>query len=144
MALVQWSAAYLVREWHQMPPHLVVVERQAVKYLSNATSTVILRVAREHFRLVWAALTFMDRVPVKNGKPCIFRVVRVSGTIRKVEEEAIRRAKALFLAAKDEMAGKKSTALDTLFGHPADPVADVTADADDEAGAAGDCSDDDG
>ncbi len=93
MALVQWSAAYLVREWHQMPPHLVVADRQAVKYLSNATSTVILRVAREHFRLVWAALTFMDRVPVKNGKPCIFRVVRVSGTIRKVEEEAIRRAR---------------------------------------------------
>lgn len=59
----------------------------------------------------------MDRLPVKDGRPCIFRVVRVSGTIRKVEEEAIRRAKLLVLAAKDEMAGKASSsdALNTLF-----------------------------
>ncbi len=111
--------------------------------MSNATSTVILRVLREHFRLVWAALTFMDRVPVKNGKPCIFRVVRVSGTIRRVEEEAIRRAKALVLAAKDEMAGKSSTALDNLFGSSRDPIADVTAGADDDEGAVDDSGDDD-
>jgi ribonuclease P/MRP protein subunit POP5 len=42
--------------------------------------------------------------------------VRVSGTIKKVEEEAIRRAKQLILAAKDEMAGKETNALNTLFG----------------------------
>ncbi|KXX83401.1 Ribonuclease P/MRP protein subunit POP5 [Madurella mycetomatis] len=80
-----------------------------VKYLSTATSTFILRVSRAHYRLVWAALSFMNRVPVKNGRPCIFRVVRVSGTVRKVEEEAVRRAKLLVLAAKDEMAGKGSS-----------------------------------
>lgn len=58
----------------------------------------------------------MDRLPVKDGRPCIFRVVRVSGTIRKVEEEAIRRAKLLVLAAKDEMAGKASSdTLNVLF-----------------------------
>lgn len=58
----------------------------------------------------------MDRLPVKDGRSCIFRVVRVSGTIRKVEEEAIRRAKLLVLAAKDEMAGKASSdALNALF-----------------------------
>lgn len=100
---------------------------QLVKYLSNPTSTFILRVNREHFRLAWAALTFMDHVPVKDGKPCIFRVVRVSGTIRKVEEEVIRRAKGLILAAKEEMAGKSAVALDALFGISKDPVADVTA-----------------
>ncbi|KAK3487635.1 Rpp14/Pop5 family-domain-containing protein [Neurospora hispaniola] len=93
------------------------VERSLqVKYLSTATSTFILRISRAHYRLVWAALTFMDRLPVKDGRPCIFRVVRVSGTIRKVEEEAIRRAKLLVLAAKDEMAGKASSdALNALF-----------------------------
>jgi ribonuclease P/MRP protein subunit POP5 len=51
----------------------------------------------------------MDHVPVRDGRPCVFRVVRVSGTIRKVEEEAVRRAKLLVLAAKDEMAGKSSS-----------------------------------
>ncbi|GAB1319106.1 RNA-binding protein pop5 [Madurella fahalii] len=80
-----------------------------VKYLSTATSTFILRVSRAHYRLVWAALSFMNRVPIKKGRPCIFRVVRVSGTVRKVEEEAVRRAKLLVLAAKDEMAGKGSS-----------------------------------
>ncbi|KAK0722086.1 Rpp14/Pop5 family-domain-containing protein [Lasiosphaeria miniovina] len=86
-----------------------------VKYLSTATSTFILRISRSHYRLVWAALSFMHHVPVRNGRPCIFRVVRVSGTIRKVEEEAVRRAKLLILAAKREMAGKSSGALDALL-----------------------------
>ncbi|KAF9881722.1 Rpp14 family protein [Colletotrichum karsti] len=84
-----------------------------VKYLSPATSTFILRVKREHYRMVWAALTFMDRVPLKNGdgKPCTFRVVRVSGTIRKAEEEAIRQARQLVLAAKDSVAAAAGGAL---------------------------------
>ncbi|KAK4204906.1 hypothetical protein QBC40DRAFT_74662 [Triangularia verruculosa] len=77
-----------------------------VKYLSPATSTFILRVSRAHFRLVWAALTFMHAL---RGRPCIFRVVRISGTMRKVEQEAIRRARLLVLAAKDELKGKSSS-----------------------------------
>jgi ribonuclease P/MRP protein subunit POP5 len=57
----------------------------------------------------------MSRVPVRDGRPCVFRVVRVSGTVRKVEEEAVRRAKLLVLAAKDEMAGNRgSSAADAL------------------------------
>ncbi|KAL2200697.1 Rpp14/Pop5 family-domain-containing protein [Corynascus similis CBS 632.67] len=80
-----------------------------VKYLSTATSTFILRVSRAHYRLVWAALAFMDRVPVRDGRPCVFRVVRVSGTVRKAEEEAVRRARLLVLAAKEEIAGKSSS-----------------------------------
>lgn len=52
--------------------------------------------------MLWSTLTFMDHVPVKDGRPCIFRVVRVSGTMRKTEEEAIRQAKRLILAAKEE------------------------------------------
>lgn len=51
----------------------------------------------------------MNRVPIRDGRSCVFRVVRVSGTVRKVEEEAVRRAKLLVLAAKEEMAGKSSS-----------------------------------
>ncbi|RBR10995.1 uncharacterized protein FIESC28_09269 [Fusarium coffeatum] len=74
----------------------------SVKYLSLATSTFILRCSRAHYQMLWSTLTFMDHVPVNNGRPCIFRVVRVSGTMRKTEEEAIRQAKRLILAAKEE------------------------------------------
>ncbi|RKU49002.1 hypothetical protein DL546_009658 [Coniochaeta pulveracea] len=64
-------------------------------------------------------LTFMDHIPGKNGRPCIFRVVRVSGTIRKIEEDAVRRAKQMMLAAKeaaDTMTDPASSALGALFG----------------------------
>lgn len=58
----------------------------------------------------------MNQVPTKNPRPCVYRVVRVSGTIRKVEEEAVRRAKLFMLAAQEEMSGKPSTgALDALL-----------------------------
>ncbi|KAJ9292735.1 hypothetical protein DTO271G3_8434 [Paecilomyces variotii] len=72
-----------------------------VKYLSPATSTAIIRCPRASFRLVWAALTYLSSIPASNrrsgpgsgARPCVFRVVRVSGTMRKAEEEAIRRAR---------------------------------------------------
>ncbi|KAK7432636.1 RNA-binding protein pop5 [Neonectria magnoliae] len=86
----------------------------SVKYLSLATSTFILRCSRAHYQLLWSALTFMDHVPVKDGRPCIFRVVRVSGTIRKAEEEAIRQAKRVILAAREEPLGAGSSLTSTL------------------------------
>lgn len=90
----------------------------AVKYLSNATSTVIVRCSREHFRLVWAALTWMTHLPKASkqtqARPCIMRVVKVSGTIRKAEEEAIRRAKAAILEAKGGEDGMRG--LDAVLG----------------------------
>jgi ribonuclease P/MRP protein subunit POP5 len=87
-----------------------------VKYLSQATSTFILRISRDHYRLVWAALSFMNKLPFKDGRPCVYRVMRVSGTIRKAEEEAVRRAKLFILVAKEQMAGKPaSSALDALL-----------------------------
>ncbi|KAJ5611235.1 hypothetical protein N7510_007954 [Penicillium lagena] len=73
-----------------------------VKYLSPATSTAIIRCPRASFRLVWTALTYMSHVPDQYEQPdkrsggkraCVFRVLRVSGTMRKAEEEAIRRAR---------------------------------------------------
>lgn len=75
-----------------------------IMYLSPATSTAIVRVARDHFRLVWAALSFMTHIPNggKQSRPCVMRVVRVSGTIKKVEEEAIRRARVAILKANSE------------------------------------------
>jgi len=117
-----------------------------VKYLSHATSTFILKIHRAHYRLVWAALTLMDRVPVKNGEPCTFRVVRVSGTIRKVEEEAVRRARQLILAAKDAAAAQhKPTILAARFdaaelSKPADSTALVV----DSGSDANDMESDDG
>lgn len=57
----------------------------------------------------------MNSVPVKNGKNCVFRVVRVSGTIRKAEEEAIRRAKEMMAKARREAEDEDST-LDNIFG----------------------------
>ncbi|KAK1598275.1 Rpp14/Pop5 family protein [Colletotrichum navitas] len=97
-----------------------------VKYLSPATSTFILKVKRAHYRLVWAALTFMKCVPLKTGegKPCIFKVVRVSGTIRKAEEEAVRQARQLVLAAKDSAAATTSGAL-PIFTEPKVQVEDT-------------------
>ena len=51
----------------------------------------------------------------KQGQPraCAIQVVRVSGTIKKAEEEAIRRARAAILRAKRE-SGEEST--DGLLG----------------------------
>ena len=64
----------------------------------------------------------MNHVPVKNGRACTFRVVRVSGTIRKVEEEAIRRAKQMVLIAREHMGGKDTNALGALFGSSGDSL----------------------
>lgn len=73
-------------------------------YFSSATSTIILRVPRNHHRLVWAALTHINELPAPTrgeaGKPCVIRVVRVSGTIRKAEEELIRRTRRDLARAK--------------------------------------------
>ncbi|SPN99571.1 related to POP5 Protein required for processing of tRNAs and rRNAs [Cephalotrichum gorgonifer] len=88
----------------------------SVKYLSRATSTFIIKTSRTHYRLVWAALTFMDQVPVPEGSTCIFRVVHVSGTIRKAEQEAVKRARKLILEARDDAAASSSATLTSLFG----------------------------
>ncbi|KAJ9497474.1 RNA-binding protein pop5 [Exophiala xenobiotica] len=82
----------------------VVQSSLRIMYFSPSTSTVILRVPRAHFRLVWASLTFMDTVPgpQRNSAPvqCVIRVTRVSGTIRKSEEEILRQARRDIVRAK--------------------------------------------
>jgi ribonuclease P/MRP protein subunit POP5 len=67
-----------------------------IVYFSPATSTAIVRCPRQHFRVVWAALTYLTELPGnrrEEGKKCVVQVVRVSGTIRKSEEELLRRNK---------------------------------------------------
>lgn len=60
----------------------------------------------------------MDRIPLpnKNGKNCVYRVVRVSGTIRKAEEEAIRRAREMILRAKRSMGDQSGATLEAILG----------------------------
>ena len=75
-----------------------------IVYFSPATSTAIIRVARAHYRILWASLTWMtslgkgggtktDGERQGEGGQCVIRVVRVCGTIRKAEEEVVRRAR---------------------------------------------------
>jgi ribonuclease P/MRP protein subunit POP5 len=77
-----------------------------VTYWSPATSTAIIRCPREHYEMVWAALTFTTKLPRPADTAVVFRVVRVSGTIRKAEEEVIRRAKGIVRRAREGTGGK--------------------------------------
>lgn len=91
----------------------LVTSSLKIIYLSTATSTVIVKVARDHYRLVWAALSFLTQVPDKGKgtRACVMRVVRVSGTIKKAEEEAIKRAREAILRAKGQVGGNDSSAV---------------------------------
>lgn len=79
-----------------------------VKYFSAATSTAIIRVSRDHYRLVWAALTFTTRLSKPVDQACIIQVVRVSGTIKKSEEAAIRLARLSIKRAQRQTLGGKA------------------------------------
>lgn len=102
-----------------------------VKYLSLATSTFILRCPRAHYQMLWSALTMMDCIPIRDGRSCIFRVVRVSGTIRKAEEEAIRQAKRLILAAKED-SGPATSSFTSALQKEDQMVLDVADDSSDD------------
>jgi ribonuclease P/MRP protein subunit POP5 len=92
-----------------------------VMYFSPATSTAIVRCPRASYRLVWAGLTFVGSLPgARRGgerEACVIRVVRVSGTIRKAEEEAVRRARREIITVKMlEQEGGNGSATGTLEG----------------------------
>lgn len=94
-----------------------------VIYFSPATSTAIVRCPRQHFRIVWAALTYMTTLPGPrrgDSMPCVIQVVRVSGTIKKSEEELIRRSKRDIVRAKEweEAGGNRPGVLAKLLGGP--------------------------
>ena len=82
----------------------------SVKYFSPATSTAIIRVSRDHLRLVWSALAFTTHLPKPVDQACVMQVARVSGTIKKAEEEAIRRAQITIRRAQKASARAKAAA----------------------------------
>ncbi|KAH7061998.1 Rpp14/Pop5 family-domain-containing protein [Paraphoma chrysanthemicola] len=71
-----------------------------VNYWSPATSTAIIRCPRDHYEMVWAALTYITRLPNPVDLPVVVRVTRVSGTIKKAEEEVIRRSQHIIRRAR--------------------------------------------
>ncbi|PVI03199.1 hypothetical protein DM02DRAFT_504356, partial [Periconia macrospinosa] len=78
-----------------------------VNYWSPATSTAIIRCPRDNFEMVWAALTFVTKLPRPVDLPVVVKVVRVSGTIKKAEEEVIKRAKLIIRRAKAAESGPR-------------------------------------
>jgi len=62
----------------------------------------------------------MNRVPVRDGKKCVFKVVRVSGTIKKSQEEVIRRAREMIVKTRREMGEQSDSALSSIFGKEVD------------------------
>lgn len=60
--------------------------------------------------MVWAALSFVTKLPKPLDQACVIQVVRVSGTIKKSEEEAVRRARLVILRAQREQSGRPNPA----------------------------------
>jgi ribonuclease P/MRP protein subunit POP5 len=71
-----------------------------VNYFSPSTSTAIIRCPRDHYEMVWAALTYITHLPKPLDIPVVVRVIRVSGTIRKAEEEVIKRSQQIIKRAR--------------------------------------------
>ncbi|KAI8325591.1 hypothetical protein GQ54DRAFT_301830 [Martensiomyces pterosporus] len=66
-----------------------------VKYFSPRTRLGILKVPRDHYQMVWAALTLTTHY---SKHPCLIRVWHVSGTIKKCQKAAIRVDRELIVA----------------------------------------------
>ncbi|KAL1798663.1 hypothetical protein ACET3X_002700 [Alternaria dauci] len=71
-----------------------------VNYCSPSTSTAIIRCPRDHYEMVWAAFTYVTRLPKPLDIPVVIRVVQVSGTIKKAEQEVIRRSQHIIKRAR--------------------------------------------
>jgi len=61
-------------------------DRLVVKYYSPVTNICIIRTPRDHHRIAWGAVTLMTSL---EGVRYIPRVIKVSGTIKKVQLAAI-------------------------------------------------------
>ena len=82
----------------------LVASSLSIRYFSPATSSGIVRIARDCYRIVWAALTFIRDLA---GRECVITVRRVSGTIKKAEEEILRRDRSALKAVKTGKIGKR-------------------------------------
>jgi len=102
-----------------------------VKYWSRATSTFIVRTSRSHYKMIWAGLNLMNRIPTaddRSGSVCKFAVVRVCGTMRKAEEEIIRQDRQLIFEAQASM-----TAQDGRSAYPMRPLDVMAVDLEDDS-----------
>jgi len=68
-----------------------------VKYFSPVTGMAIIRVARDHFRLAWGAVTLLTSL---DGQKVLPFVVHVSGTIKHVQLAAVKHNRELVAKAK--------------------------------------------
>jgi ribonuclease P/MRP protein subunit POP5 len=66
--------------------------------------------------MIWGALCLTDTLPKPQMTRCVFMVVHVAGTIKKAEEEAIRRARVLARRARIEGVGSAEDVLDEVMG----------------------------
>lgn len=80
-------------EWGQG----LVAESLNVKYYSPTTHTGIVRVSRQHYRLVWAALTF---IKIIQNQHALIQVLRVNGTMKGAEMFLIQRNQNLLAKGK--------------------------------------------
>ncbi|RUS31221.1 hypothetical protein BC938DRAFT_478229 [Jimgerdemannia flammicorona] len=83
-----------------------VVSSLNMKYFSPYTNIGIVRVARDHYRILWGALTFIKEI---RGTPCVVRALHLSGTIIKAQNAAIEydRDQILNLKRQAELNGDK-------------------------------------
>jgi ribonuclease P/MRP protein subunit POP5 len=79
--------------------------------------------------MVWAALSFATHIPKPHNTPCVFQVVKVSGTIRKSEEGAIKRAREIVRQAQNELEAEGGAAFNSLMLSAAGESVDSTHDA---------------
>eukprot|EP00037_Helgoeca_nana_P012191 m.110369 g.110369 ORF g.110369 m.110369 type:complete len:149 (+) comp21302_c0_seq30:161-607(+) len=58
-----------------------------IKYFNPYTRIMLIRVSRDHYEMVWSALTFLTQF---NQRECIFRVIHLAGTIRSCQKHLLR------------------------------------------------------
>lgn len=70
----------------------------AIKLWSPALRIAIVRAARDHFRTVWAAASFITELPtISTAGQVRFRVIHVGGTIRACQGPGAKHARELIL-----------------------------------------------
>jgi len=62
-----------------------IVSSLGVRYWNPVTSLVVIRVARDHHRKLWAALSLTSHIKARRVRP---KVLHSAGTIRTVERKA--------------------------------------------------------
>ncbi|KAI8914506.1 hypothetical protein EDD86DRAFT_244703 [Gorgonomyces haynaldii] len=89
-----------IQEWYGQTGLGEIIPGLQVKYFSPATGMLIIRVTRKHYQQVWAALGFMNQL---RNRGCKFSVIHISGTIKKVQQKAIKYDKECIARLKDKI-----------------------------------------